>query len=211
MRLARLLPLPALPLLLALAAPASAATTTVGVHDDYFGTDPNGTFVAVQINPGDTVHWQWGGTSDPHTVTSTPSNLTTRFRTGEHDGNFSFSKTFNRRGRFTFRCEVHPDTMRGAVQVGPPPFPDSTFPLLRRLRAHPRTHRVKFTFRLSERSRVRVTLNGAKHKSVRRTRGRGRDSITIRHLPSGHYRARVRATDLSGNKGRLLRKSFNVP
>src|SRR5437764_11448285 len=128
MRLARLLSLPVLATLLVLAPPAVAATTKVAVHDDYYGNDPNSFFVTVRINPGDTVEWDWKNTVDPHTVTSTPSNQTTRMSTSEHTGNFTFTKTFNQRGRFTFHCQVHPTFMRGAIEVGPPPFPDTLFP-----------------------------------------------------------------------------------
>jgi plastocyanin len=210
-----LLPPAVLAAVLALCAPAMAAEKSVNVGgpapgDDYFGNDPSATFFTVSINPGDTVAWHWANTSDSHTVTSRPSNLVTRFNSGEHSGNFTFRKTFNRRGRFTFRCEVHPFTMRGAVEVGPPPFPDSLFPLLRRLRAHPRSHRVKLTFRLSEPSRVRVVLRGAKHKTLSRLRGKGRRSITIRHLPIGSYRATLRPKDPAGNRGRRKSVHFTV-
>ena len=210
MRFARLIPVPVLTALLAFAAPAMAAEKSVGVHDDYFGTDPDSTFVTVSVDQGDTVAWHWANTSNPHTVTSTPSNLITRFRSGEQSGNFVFRKTFNRRGRFTFRCDVHPFTMRGAVEVGPPPFPDSLFPVLRRLRAHPRSHRVKLTFRLSETARVRVALRGAKSKTFSRLRAKGRRSITIRHLPVGRYRATLRPRDAAGNRGRRKTVRFSV-
>jgi plastocyanin len=209
-RVARLLPLPTLLVLLAFAAPAVAAQKTVQVNDDFFGTNPNGTFDTVAINPGDTVVWQWKNTVDPHTVTSTPSNLTTRFDSGEHSGNFSFSKTFNHRGRFTYHCQVHPDFMRGAVEVGPAPFPDSLFPVLRRLHAHPSGHRVKLTFRLSERARVRVSLRGAARRSFSRVRGKGKRSITIRNLPSGSYRATLRPKDAAGNRGRRKSVHFTI-
>jgi plastocyanin len=209
-RLARLLPLFVLAALLALSAPAMAAQKTVQVNDDFFGTDPNSFFTTVSINPGDTVVWQWQNTSDPHTVTSTPSNLTTRFESGEHSGNFTFSKTFNHRGRFTFHCQVHPDFMKGAVEVGPPPFPDSLFPVLRRLHAHPGSHRVKLTFRLSEKARVKVALRGAAHRTFSRVRRKGRRSITIRNLPSGHYRATLRPKDAAGNRGRRKTVHFTI-
>jgi plastocyanin len=209
-RVARLLPLLVLGALLVLSAPAMAAQQTVQVHDDYFGNNPNGTFTTVSINPGDTVVWHWAGTGNPHTVTSTPSNLITRFNSGEHAGNFTFSKTFNRRGRFTFRCEVHPDFMRGAVEVGPAPFPDSLFPVLRRLRAHPASHRVRLTFRLSERARVKVALRGPTDKTFSRLRRGGRRSITIRNLRAGSYRATLRPRDAAGNRGRRKTVHFTV-
>jgi plastocyanin len=202
-RVARLLPLPALAVLLALAAPAMAAEKTVGVHDDYFGTNPTGTFTTVSINPGDTVAWQWGNTGNSHTVTSTRSRS---FDSGEHSGNFVFRKTFTRRERFTFRCEVHPDFMRGEVLVGSPPF----VPVLRRLHAHPRSHSVKLTFRLSEKARVKVALRGAKRKTLSRVRAKGRRSITIRNLPAGSYRATLRPKDVAGNRGRRKAVRFTV-
>jgi hypothetical protein len=147
------------------------------------------------------VRWQWAGTSQPHTVTSSPSNQVIRLSSGEHSGSFIYSKAFTRRGRFTYRCEVHPFTMGGAVEVGPPPFPDTLYPVLRRLRAHPRSHRVKLIFGLSERSRVRVVLRGPKDKTFSRLRDKGKRSITIRNLPSGRYRATLRPEDAAGNRG----------
>jgi plastocyanin len=209
-RLARFLPVPIVAGLLLLAAPAIAATTKVPVRDDYFGNDPSSTFLTVPINPGDTVEWDWKNTIDPHTVTSTPSNQVIRLSSGEHSGNFVYSKTFTRRGRFTFHCQVHPFTMRGAVEVGPPPFPDILYPVLRRLRAHPRSHRVKLTFRLSERARVRVVLRGPKDKTFSRVRDKGKRSITIRHLPLGRYRATLRPKDAAGNRGPRKRVRFRI-
>ncbi|MFN2616956.1 MAG: hypothetical protein ABR581_07495 [Thermoleophilaceae bacterium] len=212
MRFARLLPLTAVAALLSLPASAMAAEKNVTVGDDFYGTDPVATFFTVRINAGDTVAWRWSNTSDTHTVTSNPSNLITRFSSGPHSGNFVFRKTFPHRGRFTFHCEFHPDFMRGAVEVGPgPPFPDSTFPLLRRLSAHPRSHRVKLVFRLSEKSRVRVALRGAKRRTFSRVRRKGRRSITIRHLPAGSYRATLRPKDTAGHRGRRRTVHFTVP
>ena len=212
MRIVRLLPLTAVAALLALPGSALAAEKSVTVGDDFYGTDPVATFFTVRINPGDTVAWKWKNTSDPHTVTSIPANLITRFRSGEHSGNFTFRKTFPHRGRFRFHCDVHPDFMRGAVEVGPgPPFPDSTFPVLRRLSAHPRPHRVKLVFRLSERSRVKVVLRGPRDRTFSRVRRRGRRSITILHLPAGSYRAALRPKDPAGHRGRVKRVHFTVP
>jgi plastocyanin len=210
-RFARLLPLTAVAALLALPASAMAAEKSVTVGDDFYGTDPVATFYTVHINPGDTVAWHWANTSDPHTVTSSPSNLITSFRTGQHTGNFTFRRTFPHAGRFTYHCQVHPDFMRGAVEVGPgPPFADSTFPVLRRLSAHPRSHRVKLVFRLSERSRVKVVLRGPRDKTFSRVRGRGRRSITIRHLPIGNYSVKLRPRDAAGHRGRRKSKHFTV-
>src|SRR3954449_12285904 len=99
----RLAFLPAL-LLLAVPAPALAANADVKVADDEFQAP------TVQINPGDTVTWQWTGV-DQHTVTAR-SGQTERFGS-EFMTSGTFQHTFPKPGRFTYICQVH-SFMQGA-------------------------------------------------------------------------------------------------
>jgi plastocyanin len=188
--------------LLALPAAAPAATSAVSVGDDFFSPS------TVQIAPGDTVQWNWSG-SNQHNVRADP-NQTESFRSPFMTGSGSFSHTFPSRGRFTYFCEVHPTTMRGAVEVGSEPFPDTVLPRLAGLRARPSRRSVRFTFRLSERARVRASVSGPSRKVMARSLAAGRRSLTIRRLRRGRYRASLRVRDTAGNRGRTARTRFRI-
>jgi plastocyanin len=187
---------------LATAGPARAAVSNVTVGDNFFQP------TTVRINPGDQVSWSWQG-SDTHNVVTT-SGQTERFRSPLMASG-SFSHTFPDRGRFTYLCEVHPSDMRGVVEVGPPPFPDTILPRLRRLRASPSPGAVRLTFRLSETARVTASLRGATRKRVTRRRRRGRRSLTIRGLNPGRHRATLVARDGARNRSRAAVVRFRVP
>ena len=191
-------------LALPLAAPsaASAATATVRVGDDFFNPD------VARIAPGDTVNWVWEG-SNEHTVT-TYRDQSESFDSGTRTSG-SFSRTFSSRGRFRYFCEVHPVTMRGAVEVGPAPFPDTTIPSFgRRARVMGLRGRARFGFRLSEAATVVISVRGPSRKRYRKRLGRGKRSVTLRGLRPGRYRASLTATDRAGNRGRA-RGRFRVP
>jgi plastocyanin len=179
-----------------------AASSSVTVGDNFFQP------ATVRIAAGDQVNWTWQGT-DQHNVVTT-SGQTERFRSRLQSSG-SFSHTFANRGRFTYLCEVHPSEMRGAVEVGPPPFPDTILPRLRGLRAAPSPGVVKLTFRLSEAATVTASLRGATRKRVRRRLRRGRRSITIRGLHAGRHRATLVARDGAGNRSRAAVARFGVP
>ena len=202
MRRALALATASLALGLALSGSAQAATVPVGVGDNFFSPS------TVRINPGDTVSWGWQG-SDQHNVVST-SGQSERFRSPLQSSG-SYNRAFPNRGRFTYFCEVHPTDMRGAVEVGPPPFPDTILPRLRGLRASPSSGAVRLTFRLSERATVTASLRGATRKRVRRRLRRGRRSITIRSLKAGRHRATLVARDGAGNRSRAAVVRFRVP
>jgi plastocyanin len=186
-----------------LAAPASAyaANADVAVRDDFF--DPS----TVQIQPGETVTWRWSGLNQ-HNVASDP-NQAESFNS-EFMIVGTFSHTFSRPGRFTYFCEVHPSNMRGAVEVGSAPFPDTTLPSLSRVRARTGEGRVRLSFRLSEDARVKVSLRGRSRRSVTRSLSRGSRSVRFRRLRAGRYRATLRATDAAGNRGRAVTKRFRL-
>jgi plastocyanin len=190
---------------LALAAPgpALAANVDVAVRDDFFEPTP------VRVQPGDSVTWRWNDYNQ-HNVRSF-ANQTESFRSPFMSGSGTFSRTFAKRGRFTYFCEVHRPFMRGAVEVGPPPFPDTTLPRVFGVKAKIAGSAVKLSFRLSERARLRVSLSGPSTRRATRTLGRGKRSLTFRRLRGGRYRATLRPTDTAGNKGRAVKSSrFSV-
>jgi plastocyanin len=196
MRLAGLL------IVLALALPASAlaANADVNVGDNFFDPTP------ARIQPGDSVTWRWSGFVQ-HNVRA-DANQTESFRSAIVSGaGRTFAHTFAKPGRFAYFCEVHPTTMRGAVEVGPAPFPDTLLPRVTGVRARTSGSTAKVSFRLTERSRVRVSLSGPSRKTISRVLRRGRRSLTFRRLRGGRYRASLRATDTAGNRGRLVRSS----
>ena len=191
----------ALAMPLAVPAGAQAATATVRVGDDFF--QPG----VAQIAPGDQVSWVWEG-QNQHTVTTYPDQSES-FDSGTRTSG-TFSRVFTRRGRFRYFCEVHPLTMRGAVEVGPAPFPDTSIPSFGRARVVGSPGKARFTFRLSEAATVAIAVRGPSRKSFRRRLGKGRRSVTLRRLRAGRYRAALTATDRAGNKGRAKGR-FTVP
>ena len=191
----------ALALPLAAPAAAQAATATVRVGDDFF--QPG----VVAIAPGDAVNWVWEGSSE-HTVT-TYRDQTENFDSGSRTTG-AYSRVFTERGRFRYFCEIHPFTMRGAVEVGPPPFPDTSIPSFGRARVTGSPGKARFTFRLSEAATVRITVRGPSRKRYRKRLGRGRRTVTLRRLRAGRYRASLSATDRAGNKG-MAKGRFRVP
>jgi plastocyanin len=198
----RLRPLPlALLAALASAAPASAAESTVTVGDDFF-KEPT-----VSIQPGDTVNWAWSG-SNPHTVTANP-NQTEKFASKSQSSG-TFSHTFAKAGRFTYFCEVHPVNMRGVVEVGSAPFPDTSLPRLAGATGKPGRGQAVVRFRLSEAARVRLRLRGPSLRTVSRQLGKGSRKLRLRRLKPGRYRATLTATDAAGNKGRSATARFRV-
>lgn len=106
--------------ILALAAPALAATIAVGITDKAFAP------ADIVVAEGDTVTWTvTKSISEPHTVTSGTSgaaDVGTLFDSGlddpeklKADGR-TFSFTFDRAGRYAYFCQVHPG-MQGTVTV----------------------------------------------------------------------------------------------
>jgi plastocyanin len=184
-------------------APDAAADGTVEVGDDFFRPS------TVQIAPGDRVIWRWSG-ANPHNVRATAGQGDS-FRSSIMRGSGArFEHVFNRAGRFTYYCDVHPTNMRGVVEVSGPPVPDSTSPRLSGLRAHVRRRSVRLSFRLSEAARVRVALTGATRRTVTRRFRKGRRTLVVRRLRRGRQRATLTPTDLAGNRGRSARRRFRV-
>ena len=185
---------------LAVAAPALAADSTVGVGDDFY--DPS---AGTSVNPGDTVHWDWeSGTFNDHTVTSSRRQID-RFGSAIMSGSSAtFSHTFKYAGRFRYFCKIHPDSMRATVTVG---TDDNVAPKLTRARVGVRGRTAKFSFKLSERSVVTVK---AGTKTAAKAFGAGRHAIRLKRLKAKRYRGVFSAKDGFGNKSTTVRKRFTV-
>jgi plastocyanin len=193
--------LPIALLALAAPAPALAANADVNVGDDFFDAP------TIQIQPGDSVTWHWAGI-DQHTVTAS-SNQTISFGS-KLQSSGTFVRSFPKPGRFTYFCKIH-SNMKGVVEVGPAPFPDTTLPRVSGAKAKVSHRTAKVSLRLSEKARVRVSLSGPSKKVVARPLSPGKRSISFRHLRPGSYRVTVQATDTAGNKARTVKlKRFSV-
>lgn len=100
----------------AVAAPTSAAIVTVHVFDFEFSINPEGQPIQQPtISPGDTVHWVWD--SGIHTVTSIVGS-TEVFDTGNRVPSFTFDRTFNNPGVFTYYCRLHGFDMGNGTAIG---------------------------------------------------------------------------------------------
>jgi plastocyanin len=185
-----------------LALPASAsANADVQVMDDFFQAK------TVQIQPHESVTWHWG-TGTTHTVTSF-ANQTIKFNSHpKHSG--QFTETFDKPGRFRYFCQIHGPSMSGVVEVGPAPFPDTLLPVLKSVKATPGEGTVKLGFKLSEKSKVKVSLSGPSDKSSTKKLAKGERSVTFKKLKAGKYKATLRPTDGAGNRGKAAVKRFTI-
>jgi len=103
---------------LALAAPALAATIAVDIVDKTYSP------ADIVIAEGDTVTWTvTKSINEPHSVTSgapTDADAGTRFDSGTdglQDNGASYSFTFDTPGTYAYFCKVHPVDMHGTVLV----------------------------------------------------------------------------------------------
>ena len=181
------------------------SVTSVSVGDDFF--DPS----TVRIQPGEAVRWVWASdSSSQHNVAADP-NQTERFRSAFLEGaGKSFSHTFSKPGRFTYLCEIHSNTMRGVVEVGPAPFPDTKLPLARALAVRVTGAVAKLSFGLSEKARVKVVLSGPSRRTTSKSLRSGKRSLSFRRLRAGSYKATLRPTDSAGNRGPSASKRFRI-
>jgi plastocyanin len=182
MRIARTLPLTAA-LVLTLAAPASGAPVGALAFD--FGYSP----LAVAV--GDRVTWTFSG--EPHTVTAY-RRQTDYFDSGQKNAGTTYARTFNRPGRFSYFCEIHPDTMKGTIRVGTPETVDPRITDVSRRRSR---HRIRMFFTLDERAVVAMTVARGDAKKVKRGRfAAGDHSIYIGALRRDtRYRVKLVAKD----------------
>lgn len=117
-----------------LASPALAADEVIHGNDQLVWDKPN-----VSIQPGESVTWTFGGTTQAHHVAADGADVVdakwTSFSSplGVPAPDASF--VFETAGTYKFVCTVHRDTMFGTVSVGtapappPPPLPLSQQPL----------------------------------------------------------------------------------
>jgi plastocyanin len=173
---------------LAVAAPASAQGPEVEVVDSAF--QPS----SLQVNPGDTVIWDF--TAGGHTTTSR-SGQPESWNSDPSGPGFNsagdrFSQTFDTPGRYQYFCIPHEPFMRGVVQVGTDQFRRSHT----RFRQRRRGGTLTFSFRLREPAKVTVRLRGASRRTVTRRRlGTGSHSIRLARLREGRYRGTVTFVD----------------
>lgn len=105
-------------------------TVSVEVGSDYFCSSSAAIPCETDIMAGDTVSWQW--VSGTHTVTECDDSFVTcppaggGFDSGFRSSPATFSQTFNTAGSFEYRCNVHPTTMQGRVNVAAQATPTAT-------------------------------------------------------------------------------------
>jgi plastocyanin len=184
----------------------------------------------VQLVVGDSVNWVWKGLAGPdlqHTITadagqaeSFESDPGVAGPSVQHSTDDNFFHTFNRVGRFTYTCRVHP-FMHGTVVVSDP-FP----PRFTSIAVAPARFCSSAGCRLG---RLRVLLNeaaavrgrverrrGGAWKSVRRVGplhlpiGRSSRRLPLRGLRPGRYRLTVSAVDSAGNRSKVAHAGFRV-
>ena len=106
------------------ATPAVAQdTTTISVGDFWFcSTSFEGGVCETNITVGDTVVWNFGGASAPHTTTECGASCDTPtgsplWDSGIIDDGATFQSSFDQEGAYLYRCQIHPFLMRGRIVV----------------------------------------------------------------------------------------------
>jgi plastocyanin len=92
-------------------APAEAATRTVRVDDNYFGS--TGSPPTVTVDKGTVVKWRWRGSRRHNVVVKSGPKIfrSKKKRTG------SFERTMRYRGTYRIICEIHEPSMRMRLEV----------------------------------------------------------------------------------------------
>lgn len=173
----------------------------------------------VTVGTGDTVLWLWSGPDVEHSVTADPGQNESfdsdPSGTPSHRIFDVYSHRFTQLGRFTYHCRVHPDTMRGEVEVvALPSTNDRRRPSITRVRV--RAGRLRFT--ASERATVLVRIErrhlrrwrASRDLDVKARRGRNRVRLPLRGLEPGSYRIRMTAYDAADNRSRTLQRRFRL-
>lgn len=183
----RSLPLAAV-LVLALAVPAAAADRSVQVPDFEFAPR------TVQIEPGDTVTWNFAGPSE-HTATSARSERFVRFDSRLKGAGETYARTFDEPGRFNYICTPHP-FMRGVVEVGS----DEVTRTLRSRGVRGGRRSVRYSIRVLEDAVYTWKLRGPTRRTVRGTLRTGNRRVSVRRLRPGRYRGVFTAVDAFDKK-----------
>jgi plastocyanin len=175
---------------------------------------------SITVATDDTVLWFWDGPDLNHTVTADPGQAESfdSDPTGVplHPAGDVYSHRFTRQGSFTYFCRVHPDTMRGTVEVVEPPPVDRIRPRLSRVRANGATRRLKFTTSepATVLARVERRRGGRWRMSldfdVAADRGRNRVRMPVAGLREGSYRVALVAYDGADNSSRRAVARFRI-
>jgi plastocyanin len=178
----RTLPLAAL-LILALAAPASAAEWSVEASDYTFSPR------TVEVAVGDTVTWTNAGPSQ-HTATSVKGQAE-RWDSPYLDSGEAYSTVFGTPGKYQYFCRPHV-FMKGVVVVGT----DEVGKTFAKLRTARKGSRAKASFRLREPAKVVGKLRGPTKRTVSAKRLKaGARSLSWGKLSAGSYKATLTFTD----------------
>jgi plastocyanin len=217
------------------AAPAAAAETVVTGLDTLTWDKTE-----VVIPVGDTVTWQFAGTTQNHNVqhqtTDTPDPNWNTFASAIGLPAPNASYTFNVDGLYPFVCIVH-SGMTGVVKVGnagaPPPVPlsaqrfgnddasvfpvetvelDKAKPSLARVKARRAARGVlRVDFRVSEQSVVTARIKrGGKVVKTVTGDADGAAFLLEKRMKAGRYSVEFRAVDLAGNRSSMRKLALTV-
>ena len=107
-----------------LAAVSASAQTAVNVPvgDPWFCDSSNlGGVCTTEVTVGDSVLWDFGGASLPHTTTNCGASCDSAdgslWDSGTINDGSTFQFTFSEAGTFLYRCNIHPAQMRGQIIV----------------------------------------------------------------------------------------------
>jgi plastocyanin len=184
MRIRRLVA-PVLVLTFGLAAPATAGEQAVQAIDYDFSPK------TVQIQPGDTVKWDFSGDSE-HSATSSKGQQE-RWDSGIVDKGATYSHTFTKPGRFQYICLPHREYMKGVVQVGEDTVPVS----YEGAKTSVRGKRATTRYELLEAASVSGVVRGPKKLRVEVKRAEaGKGSVGWgKQLPAGRYKGALTFVD----------------
>lgn len=167
---------------LLVAAPAGAEDASVSVPDFEFAP------TRVQVDPGDTVTWNFVGPTD-HTATSARGE-SERWDSGFVQAGQTYERTFENPGRWSYYCRPHP-FMKGSVTVGEDDFAKS----FKGAKVAGANGSLKVSLRLLEDAKVTVSVKGPKRKKVTKSLDAGKRSVKVGRLREGSYKVTVVAQD----------------
>ena len=178
---------------------------------------------SVTIAVNDPVFWGWNGFDRNHSVTSDPGQAE-QFDSDpsrpptqlDHPMNDVFYHYFNRVGRFSYHCKVHPSMRGEVVVVARPPGVDSQAPRITGVRV--KRGRLRFT--LSEKADLIARISRLRRGRRPRTlkafdlkgkAGRNSKRLPLRGFGRGRYRLALTAYDAVDNRSPTVTARFRVP